>query len=81
MSDMKFELNALGVSELLRSPEMQEILEEKGKVVADGAGEGFELKVSPGHKRASATISTTDIKSMARNNKHNTLLKALGGAK
>ncbi len=81
MSNMKFKLNGAGVSELLRSPEMQTILEEKGKVVADGAGEGFELKMSPGQTRASATISTTDIKSMARNNKHNILLNALGGAK
>lgn len=81
MSNMKFKLNGAGVSELLRSPEMQAILEEKGKVVADGAGEGFELKMSSGQTRASATISTTDIKSMARNNKHNILLNALGGAK
>ncbi|MEZ7594807.1 hypothetical protein [Streptococcus sp. 27098_8_76] len=81
MSNMKFNLNGSGVSELLRSPEMQAILEEKGKVVADGAGDGFELKVSPGQKRANATISTTDIKSMARNSKHNILLKALGDAK
>lgn len=77
MSNMKFKLNGAGVSELLRSPEMQAILEEKGKVVADGAGEGFELKMSPGQTRASATISTTDIRSMARNKKHNILLKAM----
>ena len=81
MSNMKLKLNGSGVSELLRSPEMQAILEEKGKVVADGAGDGFELKVSPGQKRANATISTTDIKSMVRNSKHNILLKALGDAK
>jgi conserved domain protein len=77
MSKLKFELNSLGVSALLRSPEMQGILEEKGSEIAERAGEGFELKVSPGQKRANAKISTTDIKSMARNKKHNILLKAM----
>lgn len=77
MSNMKFQLNPLGVSALLRSPEMQDILEEKGQGIAERAGEGFELTVSPGQKRANAKISTTDIKSMARNKKHNILLKAM----
>ena len=74
---MKFELNSSGVSELLRSAEMQNLLREKGKEVAERAGDGFELTVSPGQKRANAKISTTDIKSMARNKKHNILLKAM----
>ncbi len=77
MSDMKFELNSSGVSSLLRSAEMQNLLREKGKAVADRAGEGFELTVSPGQKRANATISTTNIKSRKKNAKDNTLLKAL----
>ena len=77
MSNMKFQLNPLGVSALLRSPEMQAILEEKGQGIAERAGEGFELTVSPGQKRANAKISTTDIKSIARKKKHNILLKAM----
>ena len=77
MSNMKFQLNPLGVSALLRSPEMQDILEEKGQGIVERAGEGCELTVSPGQKRANAKISTTDIKSMARNKKHNILLKAM----
>ena len=52
-------------------------LKEKGQGIASRAGEGFELTVSPGQKRANAKISTTDIKSMARNKKHNILLKAM----
>ena len=62
MSKMKFELNSSGVSELLRSAEMQNLLREKGKEVAERAGDGFELTVSPGQKRANATISTTNVK-------------------
>ena len=77
MSNMKFQLNPLGVSALLRSPEMQAILEEKGQGIASRAGEGFELTVSSGQKRANAKISTTDIESMARHKKHNILLKAM----
>lgn len=77
MSKMKFELNSSGVSELLRSAEMQNLLREKGKEVKDRAGEGFELTVSPGQKRANATISTTNVKSRQKNAKDNTLLKAL----
>ena len=64
MSDMKFQLNSAGVSALLRSSEMQGILREKGQGIASRAG-------------ANAKISTTDIKSMARNKKHNILLKAM----
>lgn len=77
MSKMKFTLNPSGVSALLKSGEMQGLLQEKGQVVAERAGDGFELTVSPGQKRANAKISTTDIKSMKRNAKHNILLKAL----
>ena len=74
---MKFTLNPSGVSALLKSGEMQGLLQEKGQAVAERAGDGFELTVSPGQKRANAKISTTDIKSMKRNAKHNILLKAL----
>ena len=77
MSKMKFTLNPSGVSTLLRSGEIQGLLTEKGQAVVERAGDGFELKVSPGQKRANATISTTDIKSMKKNAKHNILLKAL----
>lgn len=77
MSKMKFTLNPSGVSAILRSGEMQGLLQEKGQAVAERAGDGFELTVSPGQKRANAKISTTDIKSMKRNAKHNILLKAL----
>lgn len=77
MSKMKFELNSSGVSALLKSGEMQGLLQEKGQAVAERAGDGFELTVSPGQKRANAKISTTDIKSMKKNAKHNILLKAL----
>ncbi len=77
MSKMKFTLNPSGVSALLKSGEMQGLLQEKGQAVAERAGDGFELTVSPGQKRANAKISTTDIKSMKRNAKHNILLKAL----
>ena len=77
MSKMKFELNSSGVSDLLRSKEIQAILLDKGNEISERAGDGFEVKVSPGQKRANATVSTTDIKSMAKNAKDNTLLKAL----
>lgn len=74
---MKFKLNSSGVSDLLRSKEIQAILLDKGNEISERAGDGFEVKVSPGQKRANATVSTTDIKSMTKNAKDNTLLKAL----
>ena len=77
MSKMKFTLNPSGVSALLRSGEMQGLLQEKGQAVAERAGDGFELTVSPGQKRANVKISTTDIKSIKKNAKQNILLKAL----
>lgn len=77
MSKMKFKLNSSGVSDFLRSKEIQAILLDKGNEISERAGDGFEVKVSPGQKRANATVSTTDIKSMTKNAKDNTLLKAL----
>lgn len=79
MSNFKFELNRAGVSELLKSAEMQSILSGYAEAVAGRAGDGVEVEVKAGKRRAYANIRAVSFAARLRNNKNNTLLKALGG--
>lgn len=85
MGKIKFELNYAGVGELLKSSEMQDVLREHGEKVRSACSQGstppseYGLSVKVGKKRARATIYTETWEAVASNNKHNTLLKALGG--
>ena len=81
MSKVKFELDTRGLNELMKSPEMQSILDQEGAKVAGRAsgmsGEQF------GHRTHVAdyvaiTNVYPDSKEAARDNyNNNTLLKAL----
>ena len=80
MSKFEFELNEAGVSELLRSPEMLQILEEEGKRVlnATPVEKGYEMKTLKWANRN--TVAVKAVKRHAKNDnlKYNRLLKALG---
>ena len=77
MSKIRFELNRKGVSELMKSPEMQSALSEYGAAVAKRAGEGYEATTAVGKTRANVKISAATAHAWFSNLKHNTLLKAL----
>lgn len=83
MSDVKFVLNHKGVTQLLKSEDMQNLMREKGKEVLDRCpdiGFGMHVAVTKGEKgRAQATVGTRSVYSERHNNKHRTLQKALGG--
>lgn len=81
MAKVRIKLNSAGVRELLKSPEMQSILDELATKVATTAGEGFEKEVKVAQTRCYAHIHAETPKAYYSNNKHNTLLKALGGSK
>lgn len=79
MSKFKFVLNRGGVAHLLKSPEMQEVLEKYASGVKNRAGEGYAFDMKQGKKRAYVNIYPVTQKAKKDNKKNNTLLKAVRG--
>ena len=73
----KFTLNRKGVSELMKSNEMADLLEKKAKKIVEKAGDGYETSTYIGENRTNVSIKTKSRKAIRDNNKNNTLLKAL----
>lgn len=81
MAKFRFELNREGVSELLKSQKMQEILAAKAEQISGAVGDGYKAETKVYKRRAVAEVRADTPKAYYSNLKHNTLLKALGGAK
>lgn len=79
MSKFRFVLNKAGVSELMKSGEMQSILETAGAQKASQAGSGYESEVHVFKKRAVAHLYPGDFESAHDNYENNTLVKVIGG--
>ncbi len=83
MSKIKFEYNSAGFIELMKSQEMQNIINDYGQqVVARANGENhgiFELETGVGTTRCHANIKPSNVRAYYGNLKYNILLKALGG--
>ena len=77
MSKFKFVLNRGGVAHLLKSPEMQEVLEQYASGVKNRAGEGYEQDIYIGKTRANAMVWPESGKAKDENLKNNTALKAM----
>jgi len=75
MANFHFELNSDGVRELLKGPEMQEILHGVAKSVASEYGADTETDVYVGPNRANAMVF------QRKGDFTNDLLKAMGRAK
>lgn len=75
-----FKLNSAGVVKLLKSEEMQAILAGYGESVQSRAGEGYVGEAKVYKKRAAYNVKADTVRAKRDNLKHNTLLKALGGA-
>ena len=73
----RFVLKRTSVANLMKSPEMVAVLEEKAKAVEERAGYGYEVSTVIGKRRATVGIKTKSRKAMRDNKKNNTLLKAL----
>lgn len=84
MSKVKFELNLSGLNELMKSPEVQAILQSEGEGVASRArsmcpkGE-YETRTVTGRYIATTFVSAENWASIKDGFENNTLLKALGG--
>lgn len=79
MSKVRFVLNKQGVSELMKSSEMQAILKTAGAQKASSAGPGYDSEVHVFKKRAVANIFPGDSESAIDNYENNTLVKVIGG--
>jgi hypothetical protein len=79
MSKFKFELNRSGVRELLRSDEMQSLLNEKATGIRNRCGDGFDQDVMVGTNRANAMVWADSFEAKRKNLKENTILKAVRG--
>ncbi|MHA7287117.1 hypothetical protein ACX80I_12620 [Arthrobacter sp. MDT3-44] len=76
---MKIKHNTAAYRELLRSQAMLDEVKKRADRIAAAAGPGFESSAIVGKNRARASVRTTDIPSMIRNSRENTLIRALRG--
>jgi hypothetical protein len=74
---MKFKLNRSGVASLMKSAEMQGVLEEKATAVRNRAGDGYKQDTFVGKTRANAMVYADTYQAKKDNMKNNTLLKAV----
>ncbi|MBR6206995.1 MAG: hypothetical protein IKQ73_07525 [Oscillospiraceae bacterium] len=79
MGKLTIKLNSAGVRALLKSPEMQAMLSERARQIADRAGSGYETDVFNGKTRANASVYAATASAASDNLKNNTLLKAVSG--
>ena len=77
MAKMKFKLNRSGVAALMKSNQMQGVLEEKASGVRNRAGEGYKQDIYEGKTRANAMVYADTYQAKKDNMKNNTLLKAV----
>lgn len=77
MAKMKFKLNRSGVAALMKSIQMQGVLEEKATGVRNRAGEGYKQDIYVGKTRANAMVYADTYQAKKDNMKNNTLLKAV----
>lgn len=74
---IKFELNSAGVRELLKSSEMQSIIDGHAQAKAKQAGNGYEADTRIGKKRAYANIYPATLEAAYDNLDNNTLEKVI----
>lgn len=72
MSKIQFELNSQGVGELLKSKEMEQVLEGYAQGISSRAGKGYTAKVMP-----SRAVVFVEAEAEQDNLDNNTLLKAV----
>ena len=77
MSKVKIELNSAGVRDMLRSPEMQALLEERAQNALNSLGAGYDKSLMVGKNRANVSIMVTTYDAYRDNLSNNTILKAL----
>lgn len=77
MAKIKFKLNYAGVGQLLKSQEMQTVLNSYASDMASRSGAGYEAETFVGFDRAHAVVKTVTPEARRENSENNTLLKAV----
>ena len=77
MNNVRIEINDAGVQELLKSSEMQSLLDSYGAQKAAQAGEGYDHAVHVHQKRAVANVFPATKEAAHDNYENNTLLKVV----
>lgn len=78
---VEFELNLPGLNQLMKSAEMQKVLDHKAQAVQSVAGEGFNHQTYPINWIAVTSIYPETQKAKKDNLRDNTLLKALSAGR
>ena len=82
MAKVKFKLNLAGLNEMMKSGEMQTVLNNAASQIAASAGPGFEIETAhPISFVAIAAVHAETAEAKRDNSENNTLLKATGGVK
>mgnify|MGYP007104054617 CR=1 FL=1 len=77
----RFELNMPGLNELMKSAEMQSVLDQKGAQVAAAAGNGYNKRTHVADFVAITNVYANTKEAKRENLRDNTLLKALNAGK
>lgn len=79
---IRFKLNLRGLNELMKSGEMQAVLNNAAGQIAASAGNGYETEAAhPISFVAIASVRAATYDARKDNSDNNTLLKAAGGVK
>lgn len=82
MANVKFKLNLAGLNQLMKSGEMQDVLNSAADQIAGSAGDGYEVETAHSiNFVAIAAVHAKTKKARRDNSENNTLLKAVGGIK
>ena len=79
MSNVTFKLNRSGLIKLLKSTEMQKLLQEEASAIKSRCGDGYEQDIYVGVNRANAMVWAETPKAKSESYKNNTILKAVRG--
>lgn len=80
MSKVEFELNLSGLNQIMKSAEMQGVLERAGESVARNAGANYGSRVHVANFVAITNVYPENWDARRDNMANNTLVKALGSS-
>lgn len=82
MAKVTFKLNLSGLNALMKSSEMQDVLNSAANQIANAAGDGYEVEDAHSIRFVSiAAVHASTFEARRDNSENKTLLKAAGGVK
>lgn len=80
MGKVRIKLNLKGINEVMKSAEVQELLDSAAQQIAAAAGDGYEIEPAKSLRWIGlADVHAATPKAVRDNSENNTLLKAAGG--